>query len=249
MSTFTGKVALVTGGGSGIGAAVAQQLASKGASVLVTDINLEAAQKVAAEITDAGGTAQALKQDTAVEADSKTAVEFAVNTFGQLDLAVNNAGIGGEIAPIAESSPEQWLRTIDINLNGVYYGLHHQLAHMMTRGSGAVVNVSSILGTNGQAASAAYVAAKHAVVGLTKTAALEVSPHGIRVNAVGPGYIKTPLLDAAPQELLDGLVDLHPIGRLGTADETAALIVFLLSDDAAFITGSYHLVDGGYSAR
>lgn len=131
----------------------------------------------------------------------------------------------------------------------MFYGLRYQLEHMMTRGSGAVVNVSSILGANGQANSAAYVSAKHAVVGLTKTAALEVSPHGIRVNAVGPGYINTPLLENAPQEMLDGLVSLHPAGRLGNAEEVAAIIVFLLSDEASFVTGSYHLVDGGYSAR
>lgn len=249
MSSFAGKVALVTGGASGIGAAVARSLAEKGASVVVTDINAEGAQAIADEITAAGGVAAAMRQDTAVESDSKAAVEFAVQTYGQLDLAVNNAGIGGGIAPIAQSNPDDWRRTIDINLNGVYYGLRHQLEHMMTRGTGSVVNVSSILGTNGQANSAAYVSAKHAVVGLTKTAALEVSPHGIRVNAVGPGYINTPLLEGAPQELLDGLVALHPIGRLGVAEEVATLIVFLLSDDAAFITGSYHLVDGGYSAR
>ena len=249
MSSFAGKVALVTGGASGIGAAVARSLAEKGASVVVTDINAEGAQAIADEITAAGGVAAAMRQDTAVESDSKAAVEFAVQTYGQLDLAVNNAGIGGGIAPIAQSNPDDWRRTIDINLNGVYYGLRHQLEHMTARGTGSVVNVSSILGTNGQANSAAYVSAKHAVVGLTKTAALEVSPHGIRVNAVGPGYINTPLLEGAPQELLDGLVALHPIGRLGVAEEVATLIVFLLSDDAAFITGSYHLVDGGYSAR
>lgn len=249
MSSFAGKVALVTGGASGIGAAVAHKLAAQGASVVVTDINVDGAQAVVDAIVAAGGTAAALRQDTAVEEDSKAAVEFAVTTYGQLDLAVNNAGIGGGIAPIAQSSTDDWRRTIDINLNGVFYGLRYQLEHMMTRGSGAVVNVSSILGTNGQANSAAYVSAKHAVVGLTKTAALEVSPHGIRVNAVGPGYINTPLLDNAPQEMLDGLVGLHPAGRLGNAEEVAAIIVFLLSDEASFVTGSYHLVDGGYSAR
>lgn len=249
MSSFAGKVALVTGGASGIGAAVARKLAAQGAMVVVTDINIDGAERVVDEVVAAGGTATAMRQDTAVEADSKAAVEFAVATYGQLDLAVNNAGIGGGIAPIAQSSPDDWRRTIDINLNGVYYGLRHQLEHMMTRGSGSVVNVSSILGTNGQANSAAYVSAKHAVVGLTKTAALEVSPHGIRVNAVGPGYINTPLLENAPQELLDGLVSLHPAGRLGNAEEVSALIVFLLSDEASFVTGSYHLVDGGYSAR
>jgi NAD(P)-dependent dehydrogenase (short-subunit alcohol dehydrogenase family) len=249
MSSFNSRVALVTGGGSGIGEAVSKRLAAAGASVVVTDINLASAERVVAEIRAVGGTAEAVQQDTAREEDSKKAVDFALATYGQLDHAVNNAGIGGAQESIADGTAENWRRVIDINLNGVYYGLHHQLAHMMSRGTGSVVNVSSILGTNGQANSAAYVSAKHAVVGLTKSAALEVSPHGIRVNAVGPGYIDTPLLSAAPQALLDGLVSLHPIGRLGTADEVATLVVFLLSDDASFITGSYHLVDGAYSAR
>ncbi|KFF59104.1 short-chain dehydrogenase [Cryobacterium sp. MLB-32] len=249
MTGFQSKVALVTGGGSGIGAAIARRLAADGASVVVTDIHLEAAQAVVDGIEAAGQIAVALQQDTADPAQSHTAVQVALDTYGALQVAVNNAGIAPVRNPVGELDIEDWKRVIDVNLSGVAYGLRYQIPALLHSGGGSIVNISSILGTNGELNAAAYVAAKHGVVGLTKAAALEYAARGIRVNAVGPGYIETPMLAGIPAEMHDAIVGMHPIGRLGTADEVADLAVYLLSDQASFITGSYHLVDGGYSAR
>jgi len=250
MSRFAQKVALVTGGGSGIGAAIARQLGKEGASVIVTDINLEAAERVAQEITVVGGTATAFAQNTAKWQDSESAVEFARKTYGGLHLAVNNAGIGGQAATIGDYDIESWDRVRAINLDGVFYGLKFQLPAIVASGGGAIVNMASVLGSVGIAQSSAYVAAKHALVGLTKVAALEYTAQGVRTNAVGPGFIDTPLVRASlSPEALAHLENEHAAGRLGTDDEVAALTLFLLSDDASFISGSYHLVDGGYSAH
>jgi len=249
MTGFQSKVALVTGGGSGIGAAIARQLAAGGASVVVSDIHLEAAQGVVDEIEAAGQIAVAVRQDTSDPAQSQAAVQVAVDSYGALHLAVNNAGIAPTRVPVGELDIDDWRRVIDVNLSGVAYGLRYQIPALLHAGGGSIVNISSILGTNGELNAAAYVAAKHGVVGLTKAAALEYAAQGIRVNVVGPGYIETPMLAAVPPEMHDAIVGMHPLGRLGTAEEVADLVTFLLSDRASFITGSYHLVDGGYSAR
>jgi NAD(P)-dependent dehydrogenase (short-subunit alcohol dehydrogenase family) len=246
---FEGKTAMVTGAGSGIGAEIARRLGAQGARVVVADINQPAADEVAAHIVDAGGTAVSVHQDVGDPESVRRSVEIAVERFGGLDLAVNNAGITGADAAVADYDLEDWDKVIAINLSGVFYGLKYQLPALIRSGGGSIVNMASILGSVGTPNFAGYVAAKHGVVGLTKTAALEYAAQDIRVNAVAPGYIDTPLLTNLDKEVYDGLVGLHPIGRLGRAEDVAELVLFLLSDRAAFITGSYHLVDGGYTAQ
>ncbi|MFE7508843.1 SDR family NAD(P)-dependent oxidoreductase [Promicromonospora sp. NPDC057488] len=247
---FQGKVAIVTGGGSGIGAEISRELAAEGASVVVTDIKLESAQSVVDQIVAAGGTASAFAQNTAQAEDSKAAVDFAVEQYGALHLAVNNAGIGAPPAKIGEYDVAAWDRVRAVDLDGVFYGLRFQLPAMVAAGGGAIVNMASVLGSVGIAENAAYVASKHALVGLTKVAALEYTEQGVRTNAVGPGFIDTPLVRASlSPEALAALENEHATKRLGTDKEVAALTLFLLSDEASFISGSYHLVDGGYSAH
>jgi NAD(P)-dependent dehydrogenase (short-subunit alcohol dehydrogenase family) len=247
---FTGKVALVTGAGSGIGEAISTALAAGGAKVVLADVNPQAAESVVEAIGKAGGTAAAVKANVSDAAEVEAMVKFAVDTYGGLNLAVNNAGIGGESNPTGSYSLESWHQVIDINLNGVFYSLRYEIPAMLNSGGGSIVNIASIMGTVGTANSSAYVAAKHGVVGLTKAAALEYATQGIRINSVGPGFISTPLLNThLDTEAAKAIGDLHPVKRLGKATEIAALVIFLLSDAASFITGSYHLADGGYTAQ
>lgn len=247
--SFTGKTALVTGAGSGIGEAIALGLAESGARVVVQDLKQDAAERVAQAITQAGGKAKAASGDVADAATVERLVAEAAAWGGGLQLLVNNAGIGGPQAPTGEYPLDGWQRVIDVNLNAVFYGMRYAIPEMLKAGGGAIVNMASILGSVGFANSPAYVAAKHALLGLTKSAALEYSAKGIRVNAIGPAFIDTPLLSALPPGAKEALVGAHPIGRLGRADEVADLTQYLLSDRASFITGSYHLVDGGYCAQ
>lgn len=250
MGSFDHHVALVTGGGQGLGATFARELGAEGAAVVVSDINLDTAQAVAESILAVGGRAVAIKHDTTKLEDHEAAVALAVKEFGKLTLAVNNAGIGEPAGFMGEMDMTKWDRMINVNLNGVAYGLRHQIPAMKASGGGSIVNIASILGTIGVVGvPAGYTAAKHAVVGVTKQAALEYAADRVRINAVGPAFIKTPLLANMPADALAELTTAHPLGRLGEPEEVSALVCFLLSDRASFITGSYHLVDGGYTAQ
>ena len=246
---FSGRTAIVTGAASGLGREIALELGRSGALVVVSDLQKDGCGRVVDEIAAAGGQARAFAADVTDEAAMKDLVGLAEAEGGGLHMAVNNAGVGGPSLPTGDYPAEDWRRVIDINLNGVFYGMRWQIPAMERAGGGAIVNMSSILGSVGFAHAAPYVAAKHALLGLTKTAAMEYAQKGVRVNAVGPAFIDTPLLSAnLSDEVIAGLAALHPMGRIGTPAEVSALTCFLLSSRASFITGSYHLVDGGYTA-
>lgn len=247
---FEGKIAVVTGAGSGIGAAVSRQLAEEGAEVVVADIDGEAARSVVDDIRARKGRAHSFIVDVADPEAVQNLVEDTHRKCGGLHLAVNNAGIGGIRKATADYPLDGWHELMNTNLNGVFYCMKYEIAAMLDQGGGAIVNMSSVLGSVGLPTASAYTAAKHAVVGLTKAAALEYARIGIRINAVGPGWVETPLLSQYAEETSSRRMGLlQPMGRHGTPEEVAALVCFLLSDKASFITGSYHIVDGAYSAH
>jgi len=252
------KIAIVTGAGSGLGEAISLLFAKNGATVALADVDVAGAERVLRQITQAGGTGRVVKTDVSKPDEARALVEVAVKEFGRLDIAVNNAGIGGPTAPVGEYPIDGWDTIIGINLSGVFYGMRHQIPAMLASGGGAIVNMASIAANAGLANAGGYAAAKHGVIGLTKTAAIEYAPRGIRVNAVGPGFINTPLIgkravldSSAPSggDEMQALAALHPMNRLGEASEVAELVLFLASDRASFVTGSYYNVDGGYLAQ
>ncbi|MDY0340054.1 MAG: SDR family oxidoreductase [Coriobacteriia bacterium] len=253
MAAFEDKVAFVTGAGSGIGREVAVRLAQGGAKIAVSDIDATAGAETVSLIEAAGGAALFVRTDVSKAADVEAAIAAAVDAFGGVHIVVNNAGIGGEAAPTGEYSLDGWHKVININLNGVFYGMRYGIPAILASGGGSIVNVSSVLGLVGWATAPAYVTAKHGVAGLTKTAAIEYAQQGIRVNSVHPGFIATPLLtNAGITEGSDAyafIAGKHAMNRLGTAEEVTNLIVWLASDEASFVTGSNMTVDGGFTCQ
>ncbi len=250
MKQLEGKVALVTGAGSGIGEAVALVLAREGSKVVLTDVDMAGCERVAGAVKAIGAEAITVRNDVSMASECEAAVSAALKAFGRLDIAVNNAGIGGPAALTGDYPLDGWHQVVNTNLNGVFYGMRYQIPAMLKSGGGSIVNIASILGQVGFATASAYVAAKHGVVGLSKNAAMEYAAQGIRVNSVGPGFIRTPLLTKhLTEEQLTGIAALHPIGRLGTSEEVAELVLWLASDKASFVTGAYYAVDGGYLTR
>ncbi len=250
MKILENKVAVITGAGSGIGRAMALLYAKEGAKVVVSDLDEKGGKETVDMIASDGGEAFFERTDTSKAEDNKRLVEQTLKKYNQLNIAVNNAGIGGPVELLAEYPVEGWDKVIAVNLSGVFYGLHYQIPALIKSGGGSIVNVASILGQVGTKRSPAYVASKHGVVGLTKAAALEYAEKKIRINCIGPGYIMTPLVKKAlDDDAIEALVGLHPTGRLGAAEEVAELALWLNSDKASFVTGAYYNIDGGYLAQ
>lgn len=246
MGELEGKVAIVTGGASGIGREVALCYATQGAKVVIADVDKAGAEQTVEMIARGSHEAIAVKADSSKASDNEMLVRRTLERFGALHIACNNAGIGGPSAPTGEYPVEGWDRVIGINLSGVFYAMRYEIPAMLASGGGAIVNMASILGQVGFRNAPAYVAAKHGVVGLTKNAALEYAARNIRVNAVGPAFIKTPMIQAIDEGIL---LPLHPAGRLGLPQEVAELVLFLSSSRSSFITGGYFPIDGGYLAQ
>jgi len=252
MKEFDGKVALVTGGGSGIGRATALAFAREGAQVVVGDRNTRRGEETVSLIRNASGTASFRRTDVLVAADIEALVEHAISEYGGLDLAFNNAGIEGDVRPLVEQTEANYDTLMDINVKGVWLSMKYEIPRMLERGGGAIVNSSSVAGVIGFPGLGIYIASKHAVIGLTKTAALEYSAQGIRVNAVNPALIDTEMVDRLAAGLnmkKDDLSTLHPIGRIGQVDEVADAVLWLCSGRASFVTGHSLVVDGGFTAH
>lgn len=248
MSILKDKVAFVSGGGSGIGRAIAEVYAREGAKVVIADVNEAHGEETVKTIKDAGGEAYFIKGDSSKPEDNKRFVTETVAKYGRLDVACNNAGIGGPAAPTGEYDIAGWDKVIALNLSGVFYACRYQLEQMEKQGGGSIVNIASIHGTVAAPNSVAYTAAKHGVVGLTKNIGAEYGQKNIRCNAVGPGYIATPLLDANLDDAsLKAVAAKATMNRLGKPEEIAELVAFLSSDKSSFTTGAYFIADGGYT--
>lgn len=251
-NSFDDKVALVTGASSGIGKATALAFAKGGAKVVVSDIDEDKGRAVAEQITNDGGTALFVRADVSRQDDVDHLIDETIRAYGRLDYAYNNAGIEGDTALMAESTEENWMRVLGVNLTGVWRCMKAEIPHMLANGGGAIVNCSSIAGVVGFAGLAPYVASKHGVIGLTRTAALDYAAQGIRINAVCPGVIATPMVERVTHgeaEAEANMVAMEPIGRMGTPEEIAGAVLWLCSDSASFVTGHPLIVDGGFVAR
>jgi NAD(P)-dependent dehydrogenase (short-subunit alcohol dehydrogenase family) len=250
---FEGKVALVTGGGSGIGRATAMAFAREGAKVVIGNRNVQRGNETVAMIQKAGGTASFKKTDVLITKEIEALVDHAVKTYGGLDLAFNNAGVEGEVASVVDQTEANYNAVMDVNVKGVWLSMKYEIPRMLERGGGAIVNCSSVAGLIGFPNMSIYMASKHAVIGLTKVAALEYSAQGIRINAVNPAVIDTEMVDrlAAAMSLKkqDDLVPLHPIGRIGRVEEIAEAVIWLCSGKSSFVAGHSLIVDGGFTAR
>jgi NAD(P)-dependent dehydrogenase (short-subunit alcohol dehydrogenase family) len=252
MKEFDGKVALLTGGGSGIGRAAALAFAREGAKVVIADRNAQRGEEIVSTIRDAGGIAGFRRTDVSVAAEIEALVDYTTKTYGRLDLAFNNAGIEGDVKPLIDQTEANFDAVMDINVKGVWLSMKYEIPRMLEQGGGAIVNSSSVAGVTGFPGIGIYAASKHAVIGLTKTAALEYCAQGIRINAVNPAAIDTEMIDRLADGLntkKDDLSALHPIGRIGRVEEVAEAVLWLCSDRASFVTGHSLMVDGGFTAR
>jgi len=252
MKEFEGKTALVTGGGSGIGRATALAFARQGAQVVIGNRSVQRGEETGAMIRKTGGTASFKRTDVLVAAEIESLVDHAVKTYGGLDLAFNNAGVEGTVAPIVQQTEADYDAVMDVNVKGVWLSMKYEIPRMLERGGGAIVNCSSVAGLIGFPNMAFYFASKHAVIGLTKVAAPEYSVQGIRINAVNPAVIETEMVDRIVEGFSmkkDELIPMHPIGRLGRVEEIAEAVLWLCSPKSSFVAGHSLVVDGGFTAR